>query len=176
MLPGGLVPTGGPTPPSHPEAARLMLEMAQTRSQDRTQVAEWVLLELFVQILPPGGREWVLRHHPDTTTDAIQLMENYLAGQSPITAPPLHSAANKSPMSLKDGSTHGPQDREERQHPSSLSELWRAQGSRGARALQSRGPELFTRTPAWETTGPPEALPGPLFGPELGETRHDPTT
>uniref|UniRef100_A0A674JGQ6 SCAN box domain-containing protein n=1 Tax=Terrapene triunguis TaxID=2587831 RepID=A0A674JGQ6_9SAUR len=53
------------------------------------QVAERVLLEQFVQILPPGGREWVLQHHHETMMEAIQLMGDYLATKSSgMTTPP----------------------------------------------------------------------------------------
>lgn len=44
-----------------------------------TQVAEIVVLDQLTQILQSGGREWVQRHWPMTLSEAIELMEDYLA-------------------------------------------------------------------------------------------------
>uniref|UniRef100_A0A8C8RYI0 SCAN box domain-containing protein n=1 Tax=Pelusios castaneus TaxID=367368 RepID=A0A8C8RYI0_9SAUR len=47
------------------------------------QVAEEVTLEQFVQVLPPGGKEWVQRHRPKTLAEAVSLTEDYLAAEKP---------------------------------------------------------------------------------------------
>uniref|UniRef100_A0A8C8SW12 SCAN box domain-containing protein n=1 Tax=Pelusios castaneus TaxID=367368 RepID=A0A8C8SW12_9SAUR len=48
------------------------------------QVAEEVTLEQFVQVLPPGGKEWVQRHRPKTLAEAVTLTEDYIPGDSAI--------------------------------------------------------------------------------------------
>uniref|UniRef100_A0A8C8VH95 CCHC-type domain-containing protein n=1 Tax=Pelusios castaneus TaxID=367368 RepID=A0A8C8VH95_9SAUR len=47
------------------------------------QVAEEVALEQFVQVLPPGGKEWVQRHRPKTLAEAVSLTEDYMAAERP---------------------------------------------------------------------------------------------
>uniref|UniRef100_A0A8C3I3H5 SCAN box domain-containing protein n=1 Tax=Chrysemys picta bellii TaxID=8478 RepID=A0A8C3I3H5_CHRPI len=51
----------------------------------RVEVAEFILVEQFAQIFPKGGRDWVLRHLPESLTDTVQLMENYLAAETALT-------------------------------------------------------------------------------------------
>ncbi|KAG6922368.1 zinc finger and SCAN domain containing 29, partial [Chelydra serpentina] len=43
------------------------------------QVAEAVVLEQFLRILPTGGKEWVQRHTPKTLTEATSLVEDFMA-------------------------------------------------------------------------------------------------
>ncbi|XP_075762946.1 uncharacterized protein LOC142819454 [Pelodiscus sinensis] len=45
------------------------------------QVAELVVLEQFINILPSGGARWVRRHHPSTLSEAIELMNDYEAAE-----------------------------------------------------------------------------------------------
>lgn len=45
------------------------------------QVAETVVLEHFMQILPTGGKEWVKRHCLASLTKAVSLMEDCLAAE-----------------------------------------------------------------------------------------------
>uniref|UniRef100_A0A8C8RF79 SCAN box domain-containing protein n=1 Tax=Pelusios castaneus TaxID=367368 RepID=A0A8C8RF79_9SAUR len=47
------------------------------------QVAEEIALEQFVQVLPPGGKEWVQRHRPKTLAEAVTLTEDYMAAERP---------------------------------------------------------------------------------------------
>uniref|UniRef100_A0A8C8S565 SCAN box domain-containing protein n=1 Tax=Pelusios castaneus TaxID=367368 RepID=A0A8C8S565_9SAUR len=49
------------------------------------QVAEEVALEQFIQVLPPGGKEWVQRHRPKTLAEAVTLTEDYMSAERPGT-------------------------------------------------------------------------------------------
>nr|XP_025036877.1 uncharacterized protein LOC112544605 [Pelodiscus sinensis] len=48
------------------------------------QVAELVVLEQFINILPSGGARWVRRHHPSTLSEAIELMNDYEAAEGEV--------------------------------------------------------------------------------------------
>ncbi|XP_075790974.1 uncharacterized protein LOC142830385 [Pelodiscus sinensis] len=45
------------------------------------QVAELVVLEQFMNILPSSGQRWVRRHHPSTLSEAVELMNDYEAAE-----------------------------------------------------------------------------------------------
>uniref|UniRef100_A0A8C8VJZ1 SCAN box domain-containing protein n=1 Tax=Pelusios castaneus TaxID=367368 RepID=A0A8C8VJZ1_9SAUR len=51
------------------------------------QVAEEIALEQFIQVLPPGGKEWAQRHRPKTLAEAVTLTEDYMAAERPRTPP-----------------------------------------------------------------------------------------
>ncbi|XP_075753964.1 uncharacterized protein LOC142818437 [Pelodiscus sinensis] len=48
-----------------------------------THVAETIVLEQFIQILPAGAQRWVRRHRREALADAVSLMEDYLAAEIP---------------------------------------------------------------------------------------------
>nr|XP_025035341.1 uncharacterized protein LOC112544063 [Pelodiscus sinensis] len=48
------------------------------------QVADLVILEQYVRILPAEGQQWVRRHLPETPDEAVTLMEHYLAAEGPV--------------------------------------------------------------------------------------------
>nr|XP_025037655.1 uncharacterized protein LOC112544857 [Pelodiscus sinensis] len=48
------------------------------------QVADLVILEQYVRILPAEGQQWVRRHLPETLDEAVTLMEHYLAAEGPV--------------------------------------------------------------------------------------------
>lgn len=45
------------------------------------QVAEIVILEQFIQVLPGEGQRWVRRHRPSTLAEAVTLMEDFMAAE-----------------------------------------------------------------------------------------------
>ncbi|XP_075769237.1 uncharacterized protein LOC112544884 [Pelodiscus sinensis] len=47
------------------------------------QVADLVILEQYVSILPAEGQRWVRQHLPETLDEAVTLMEHYLAAEGP---------------------------------------------------------------------------------------------
>lgn len=51
--------------------------------RESAQITNIVALEQFLQILPPGAQQWVRRHCPQGLTDAVALMENYRAAETP---------------------------------------------------------------------------------------------
>ncbi|XP_075780426.1 uncharacterized protein LOC142827898 [Pelodiscus sinensis] len=69
------------------------------------QVAELVILEQFIQVLPGEGQRWVRRHRPSTLAEAVTLMEDFVAaegteerGKNPVSGPPGRaSIASKGP-------------------------------------------------------------------------------
>uniref|UniRef100_K7EYA7 Gypsy retrotransposon integrase-like protein 1 n=1 Tax=Pelodiscus sinensis TaxID=13735 RepID=K7EYA7_PELSI len=69
------------------------------------QVAEIVILEQFIQVLPGEGQRWVRRHRPSTLAEAVTLMEDFVAaegteerGKNPVSGPPGRaSIASKGP-------------------------------------------------------------------------------
>nr|XP_025046492.1 uncharacterized protein LOC112547749 [Pelodiscus sinensis] len=48
-----------------------------------TQVADLVVLEQYLQVLPAEGQQWVRRHLPGTLEEAVTLMEHFLAAETP---------------------------------------------------------------------------------------------
>uniref|UniRef100_K7EXH9 Gypsy retrotransposon integrase-like protein 1 n=1 Tax=Pelodiscus sinensis TaxID=13735 RepID=K7EXH9_PELSI len=58
------------------EAAMRWLEPERKSSM---QVVEMVVLDQFLQILPPDSRLWVRRHQPTTLGEATSILENYMA-------------------------------------------------------------------------------------------------
>uniref|UniRef100_K7EYE1 SCAN box domain-containing protein n=1 Tax=Pelodiscus sinensis TaxID=13735 RepID=K7EYE1_PELSI len=73
-------------PGERPRAVVQRLKEAATRWLDperRTaaQVVDMIVLDQFLQILPPEGRTWVRRHQPTTLGEAVTIMENYLAAK-----------------------------------------------------------------------------------------------
>ncbi|XP_075796149.1 uncharacterized protein LOC142831058 [Pelodiscus sinensis] len=53
----------------------------EPENKSGTQVAEAVILEQYVKILPAEGQRWVRRHLPETLEEAITLMERFLAAE-----------------------------------------------------------------------------------------------
>ncbi|XP_075753462.1 uncharacterized protein LOC142818329 [Pelodiscus sinensis] len=47
------------------------------------QVADLVILEQYVRILPAEGQQWVRQHLPETLDEVVTLMEHYLAAEGP---------------------------------------------------------------------------------------------
>lgn len=52
--------------------------------QTGAQVAELILTEQFIQVLPLRGRKWLLRRCPGSLSGAVQLMENCIEDEESL--------------------------------------------------------------------------------------------
>ncbi|XP_075771804.1 uncharacterized protein LOC142823921 [Pelodiscus sinensis] len=53
----------------------------EPENKSGVQVAETIILEQYVKILPSEGQRWVRRHLPETLEEAVTLMEHFLAAE-----------------------------------------------------------------------------------------------
>nr|XP_014425862.1 uncharacterized protein LOC106731552 [Pelodiscus sinensis] len=53
----------------------------ELENKSGVQVAETIILEQYVKILPSEGQQWVRRHLPETLEEAVTLMEHFLVAK-----------------------------------------------------------------------------------------------
>ncbi|XP_075779883.1 uncharacterized protein LOC142830215 [Pelodiscus sinensis] len=108
------------------------LRWLEPSNKTAAQVADLVVLEQYLQVLPAEGQQWVRRHLPGTMEEAVTLMEHFMAAEAPVGHGKIGSVTN--PVGRGDPSPRGKEGR----------------GNTGPRARSppTRGPERRL-APVW---------------------------